>query len=106
VKHYWAEFWLDGFGWIPIDPNLGAGAAPEDFNLREDHARYYFGSLDNQRVAFSRGERFLSQMAPRGRTTLRVREYSLQNLWEEAVGGLDSYSSFWSDVTITGVNAQ
>jgi hypothetical protein len=106
VKHYWGEFWLDGFGWIPLDPALGAGAAPEDFNLREDHALYYFGSLDNQRVAFSRGERFLSQMAPRGRTILRNREYSLQNLWEEAVGGLDSYSSLWSDVTITGAYAQ
>ena len=103
VKHYWAEFWLDGFGWVPLDPALGAGAAPHDFNLREDHARYYFGNMDNQRMAFSRGERFLYQMTPRGRTVQRSREFSLQNLWEEATGGLESYSSLWSDVTITGV---
>jgi len=106
TRHFWAEFWLDGFGWIPVDPALGAGAAPPDFNLRDDHARYYFGNLDNQRIAFSRGERFLSQMAPRGRTALRSRDYSLQNLWEEAVGGLRSYSSLWSDVTITGMYVQ
>jgi len=106
TRHYWAEFWLDGFGWVPLDPALGAGAAPEDFNLREDHAKYYFGNLDNQRITFSRGERFLSQMAPRGRTTQRNRDYSLQNLWEEAVGGLESYSSLWSDVTITGMYIQ
>ena len=105
-RHFWAEFWLDGFGWIPVDPALGAGAAPPDFNLREDRAKYYFGNLDNQRIAFSRGERFLSQMAPKGRTALRSRDYSLQNLWEEAVGGLRAYSSLWSDVTITGMYVQ
>jgi hypothetical protein len=106
IRHYWAEIWLDGFGWIPLDPSLGAGAAPPGFNLREDHAKYYFGNLDNQRIIFSRGERFLSQMAPRGRTALRSRDYSLQNLWEEAVGGLESYSSLWSDITITGMYVQ
>ncbi|MDR1802548.1 MAG: IPT/TIG domain-containing protein [Treponema sp.] len=106
IKHCWAEFWLDGFGWIPLDPALGAGAAPEVFNLREDHGEYYFGSLDNQRVAFSRGETFLQPMAPRGRTVMRGREYSLQNIWEEAVGGMESYSSLWSDVTITGMYIQ
>jgi transglutaminase-like putative cysteine protease len=103
ARHYWAEFWLDGFGWIPLDPALGAGAAPANFNLREDHAKYYFGNLDNQRITFSRGERYLSQMALRGRTALRSRDYSIQNLWEEAVGGLESYSSLWSDITITGM---
>ena len=106
ATHYWAEFWLDGFGWIPVDPALGAGAAPPDFNLREDHAKYYFGSVDNQRLAFSRGECYLSQMAPRGRTAMRTREYSIQNLWEEAIGGIESYSSLWSDVTITGMYVQ
>ena len=106
TRHYWAEFWLDGFGWVPLDPALGAGIAPQDFNLREDHGKYYFGNLDNQRITFSRGEHLISQMAPKGRTALRSRDYSLQNLWEEAVGGLESYSSFWSDVTITGMYVQ
>jgi transglutaminase-like putative cysteine protease len=105
-RHYWAEFWIDGFGWVPLDPALGAGAAPGNFNLRPDHGAYYFGSLDNQHIAFSRGEVRLSRLDPRGRTTVRTREYSLQNLWEEAIGGLESYSSLWSDVRITGVYVQ
>jgi transglutaminase-like putative cysteine protease len=105
-RHYWAEFWIDGFGWIPLDPALGAGAAPGNFNLRPDHGAYYFGNLDNQRIAFSRGEVLLSRMDPRGRTAVRTRDYSLQNLWEEAIGGLESYSSLWSDVRITGVYVQ
>jgi transglutaminase-like putative cysteine protease len=102
-RHYWAEFWIDALGWIPVDPALGAGIAPADFNLREDHAVWYFGNLDSQRVAFSRGQTTLSQMDPRGRTSTRRREFTLQNLWEEATGGLESYSSLWSDVIITGV---
>jgi transglutaminase-like putative cysteine protease len=105
-RHYWAEFWIDGFGWIPLDPALGAGAAPELFNLREDAAAWYFGGLDNQRITFSRGQTTLSQMDPRGRTAVHPRSYALQNLWEEAAGGLESYSSLWGDVTITGMYAQ
>jgi transglutaminase-like putative cysteine protease len=106
VRHYWAEFWIDSFGWIPVDPALSAGAAPDGFLLREDHGTFYFGSLDNQRITFSRGQSAISQMDARGRITARSRDYSLQNLWEEATGGLESYSSLWSDVTITGLYVQ
>jgi transglutaminase-like putative cysteine protease len=105
-RHYWAEFWIADFGWIPLDPALGAGAAPEGFNLREDHGAWYFGNLDNSRITFSRGQTTLSQMDPRGRTAARSRDFALQNLWEEAVGGLEAYSSLWGDIAITGVYAQ
>jgi transglutaminase-like putative cysteine protease len=106
TRHYWAEFWIDGFGWIPLDPALGAGAAPELFNLRPDAAAYYFGNMDNQRITFSRGETVLSQIDPRGRAVAHPRNHALQNLWEEAAGGLESYSSLWGDVTITGMYVQ
>ncbi|AEF84809.1 putative lipoprotein [Treponema primitia ZAS-2] len=105
-RHFWAEFWVEGFGWVPVDPVLGSGAAPDSFILRADRANYYFGNLDNQRIIFSRGFTTLSQMDPRGRVAIRNRDYALQNLWEEAVGGLESYSSLWSDVTINGVYFQ
>jgi transglutaminase-like putative cysteine protease len=104
--HYWAEFWVDGFGWVPVDPALGGGAAPPSFVLRADRANYYFGSLDNQRLSFSRGFTALSQMDPRSRILAREQDYALQSLWEEAAGGLESYSSFWSDVIINGVYYQ
>jgi transglutaminase-like putative cysteine protease len=103
ARPYWAEFWIDGFGWVPLDPALGAGAAPANFNLPEDPGSWYFGNLDNQRITFSRGETVISRMDPRGRGAARNREYALQSLWEEAVGGLESYSSLWTDVTITGM---
>jgi transglutaminase-like putative cysteine protease len=106
VRHYWAEFWINGFGWVPADPALGAGAAPASFGLRGDRADWYFGNLDNQRITFSRGQTLLSQMDARGRAAWRPRDYALQNLWEEAAGGLESYSSLWGDITITGMYVQ
>jgi transglutaminase-like putative cysteine protease len=105
-RHYWAEFWIDGFGWVPVDSALGAGAAPSAFTLRENPASWYFGNLDNMRICFSRDQTILSPMDPRGRSAVRNRDYAMQNLWEEASGGLESYSSLWGDITITGAYVQ
>jgi len=113
VRHYWAEFWLDGFGWLPVDPAMGSGAVSGDSSLsaqesirEKDIAGYYFGNLDNQRIAFSRGELSLSQMENRGRLVSHQQSYSLQNIWEESAGGLESYSSLWGDITISGIYVQ
>ena len=106
IRHYWAEFWLDDFGWIPVDPAMGARAVPDAYIIKQDTVNYYFGSLDSQRIAFSRGELILSQMESRGRLVSHLQLYSLQNIWEEAVGGLESYSSLWGDITITGIYVQ
>jgi len=115
-RHYWAEFWIDGFGWFPVDPAMGAGAIQltDSANLRfdgeavtaRDLANFYFGNMDNQRIAFSRGEPVLSQIESRGRLVLRPQSYSLQNVWEESVGGLESYSSLWGDIIISGIYVQ
>ena len=125
IRHYWAELWIDGFGWLPADPAMGAGAIPlhgnktetdeyinkgENNNLNNektfDYANYYFGNLDNQRIAFSRGDLVLAQMESRGRIVSHSQSYSLQNIWEEAAGGLESYSSLWGDITISGIYIQ
>jgi transglutaminase-like putative cysteine protease len=103
VKHYWAAFWLDGVGWLPVDIAFGGGAVPDTRALRPDYASWYFGNMDNERIAFSFGETTLPPIDPKGRTVSRDRSYALQNIWEEATGGLESYSSFWSDITINGI---
>jgi transglutaminase-like putative cysteine protease len=105
IRHYWAEFWIDDFGWIPVDPAMGAGTIVSQVR-KEDATNYYFGNLDNQRITFSRGEVVLSQMESRGRTVSHTQSYSLQNLWEEASGGIDSYTSLWGDITISGIYVQ
>jgi len=107
LRHYWAEIWLDDFGWLPVDPVLGAGAAPASYiNKETDLVNYYFGGTDSQRITFSRGELHLSQMGSRGRLVSHTQSYSLQNIWEEASGGLESYSSLWGDIIIRGTYVQ
>ncbi|MDR2490031.1 MAG: IPT/TIG domain-containing protein, partial [Spirochaetaceae bacterium] len=101
--HHWAQFWLEDFGWVPVDIGFGAGQAPAGWNLRANYREYYFGNIDNQRIAFSQGEINVSKMDIQGRTAAFERMYSMQNIFEEAAGDLEAYSSFWSDVTITGM---
>jgi len=111
-RHYWAEFWIDNFGWLPVDPAMGSGAvfdtssSMQESMSEKDIANFYFGNTDNQRIAFSRGELILSQMENRGRIVSHPQSYSLQNIWEESAGGLESYSSLWGDIIISGIYVQ
>jgi len=45
--HCWAQFWLEGAGWVPVD----ASEAWKNPGSRE----YFFGAHDQHRVLFSRG---------------------------------------------------
>ena len=54
-QHGWAEFWVEGTGWIPVDPAEGKRNAS-----RRD---YYFGSLDANRLIISR-DRDITMIPP------------------------------------------
>lgn len=45
--HCWAEFFVDGVGWVPVDAS--------EADKHPELANYYFGSLTADRVAFTRG---------------------------------------------------
>ncbi len=100
VRHYWDEFYLPGFGWVPVDPTLGSGAKFGDFPTVQDPRTYYFGNIDNQHIAFSRGVIDVQPLDPNGKTVRKDRMFSLQTIHEEASSGVRSYSSFWQDVQI------
>jgi len=46
-RHVWAEFYIEGIGWIPVDPTIGQQSA--------SNKNYYFGNMDNQRVILEKG---------------------------------------------------
>ena len=106
--HYWAEFLIEGIGWVPADPAFGfgpGGEATPSAASREgaEAADFYFGNVDNDRIAFSRGTVALSPQIPGSRTQAPARGYSLHSAREEAFASIQSYSSFWSDISIVGI---
>ncbi len=103
VRHSWVEFLVPGFGWVPMDPILGSGARPGGFEPAFDDATRYFGNLDDRRIAFSRGYVDLEPMAANGRRASPSRPVAYQTWFEEAAGALEAYSSFWSDIEVTGL---
>ncbi len=86
--HWWAEFYLEGFGWVPVDPGLGGDE--------------YFGSLDVYHIAFSRGWTEEKPMAPKSRIVYKPRSFAFQPIWEEAGGNIKGYTSFWAEPKVTG----
>lgn len=49
--HFWAEFYVPGYGWFPIDANYG-DVQVEGFQPKE----FYFGNMDNRHIGFSKGK--------------------------------------------------
>jgi transglutaminase-like putative cysteine protease len=116
-RHYWAEFYLPNFGWVPVDPALGADVLPvsaielfgrQDSGAAADRPKYqdpllfYFGNMDNHHIAFSHGVTELTSMDPRGKAVRHVESYSLQSVHEESVG-LRRYSTRWQDIQVIGI---
>lgn len=44
--HNWAEFYVEGIGWIPVDPTMG--------DKTDARKQYYLGGLDNGRLCVSK----------------------------------------------------
>lgn len=89
--HWWAEIYIESFGWVPVDPGLG----------RDD--RKYFGSIDANRVIFSRGWTDQKPMMPNSKTVYIPRSWAFMPIWEEAAGSIKAYTSFWSVPRVTGI---
>ena len=101
VLHWWAEFYVNGFGWVPVDPALASGV-PFDTGIA-DKSRWYFGNLDAYHIAFSRGYQTQAPMLPNGKTIEKVRSYAFRSIWEEATPNISGYSALWRLPKITSV---
>ncbi|MFW5786077.1 MAG: transglutaminase domain-containing protein [bacterium] len=97
LRHYWAEVYLYGIGWIPADPALADGLYGATGG-----ADAYFARRPADRVAFSKGLLETRPMVP-GSERIRVPEmYFLAGHHEEVVGDVHSYQITWRNVRLLG----
>ena len=96
-RHYWAELYLYGIGWIPADPALADG-----LHGASGGADAYFGRLPADRVAFSRGVIRTQPMVPDSERVQVPEMYFLARHHEEVVGDPRSYRITWRNVTLLG----
>lgn len=102
-NHWWVELYFENFGWFPVDVALGSGLEYKPFVTIRDTSSYFFGNLDSQHIAFSRGWNEIKPFFAENKTLYRPRTYALQSIWEESTAGINSYSSLWNDPVILGI---
>ncbi len=100
INHWWSEFYINGIGWIPVDPAMGDDMNLSDLPVRESNSDYYFGNIGSQHISFSRGIINIEKITPDGTVEVKERFYSFQTIHEEVSEGVDNYRAVWSPVTI------
>lgn len=83
--HCWAQFYLDGVGWVPVDASE-AWKNPAKRN-------YFFGAHDEHRVLFTRGRDIRFNPAQQG-DTLNYFIYPYAELDGQPFAGVESQFSF------------
>lgn len=59
AQHCWAEFYMLGYGWVPVDPSDARKAMLEknikDTKEVKELIGYFFGSIEENRIAYQTG---------------------------------------------------
>jgi transglutaminase-like putative cysteine protease len=100
VNHWWSEFYINGLGWIPVDPAMGDNMSLSDLPVRESNSDYYFGNIGSQHIPFSRGFIDLKKINPDGISTRKERFYSFQSIHEESSDSVQTYKAVWNPINV------
>ncbi len=93
--HWWAEFYVESFGWVPVDLGMAKGVPYKAEYGGAETPEWYFGNLDGNRVAFSRGFNNQEPMIENANIVGYPRSFAFQRIWEEATESVTAYTSLW-----------
>jgi len=99
-NHWWSEIYINGIGWIPVDPAMGDDMSLSDLPVRESNSEYYFGNIGSQHITFSRGNIDLKKINPDGIINTKERFYSFQDIYEESSISIKDYRAVWSPIQV------
>ena len=99
---WWAEVWIQGIGWVPVDPALAeSDGVPVLPCVDGDVKDFYLGGLEGRHIAFSRGILDSGPLQTRPKLRIPDDRYTLQGSWEEVSGNIESYDSHWPIPRVT-----
>lgn len=102
--HWWQEIYFENYGFFPVDLALACGQKFTPFNsLDESPREFYFGNLDSQHIAFSRGWNQIKSSISSAKTYGLTRTYALQSVWEESNAADASYTASWPKPRLVGI---
>lgn len=102
-NHWWNEFYIENFGWIPVDCALGAGMEFRAFVSEQNQPAYYFANIDAQHITFSQSYKIIKQSLTNDKLVSMPRSFALQSIWEESGADVESYSSYWRTPAVLGI---
>ncbi len=92
-QHCWSEFFLPGYGWVPVDP-ADVRKMMLKHNLKfsdgktKDYQNYYWGGIDPYRVKLSQG-RDLTLNPPQSGDTINYLMYPYAQVGKKVIDWLD-----------------
>lgn len=91
-SHVWSEFYLEGYGWIPIDPAFYGGMENDPL---------YFGYYDGRRFFMSRGHDYTIHD---GTAPVYAGSFGISNRYSYGGGKITGSYEYKTDVSVTTID--